>query len=310
MSEVEQRVYGSFQKPQSFHDRRSKGIGGSEIAAILGISPYRTAYHLWQEKTKRMIPEDISSKPHVMRGILGEETCRAIYERQHLKSFRPKTWQGLKPWHLCSDDGYNVDDNSIMEIKCMGQLPHAKAGDATLPMKERIPEYYYCQIQWNLFVSKAAYCLFISFRPEDESMHVIRVDAEPEQQAEIEKAVDYFWLTNVQQDVPPPLTDKDYVPVADRKLDELLEKYEALKVQKALVEGEIEAVKESVRGFIQGHPAIRTLAGHRVSVTSRSGGVDYARFIKDRGIPPEELKAYQKKPVEVFTIRTPSSKET
>ena len=31
---------------------RSKRIGGSDIAAILGISPWKTAFQLWQDKTQ------------------------------------------------------------------------------------------------------------------------------------------------------------------------------------------------------------------------------------------------------------------
>ena len=176
----------SFEKPKEWHDRRSKGIGGSEIAAVLGISPYRTPYNLWLEKTGRERPADISNLPHVQRGILGEEVARMMLEREHLKSYVPKQWQGIKPHHLCSDDGWNIDDNTILEIKCMGIRPHEEVRQG------KVPEYYACQVQWNLFVSKAAKCLFISFRPEDESMHIVEVLPNPEEQARIEKAVDHF----------------------------------------------------------------------------------------------------------------------
>lgn len=30
---------------------RQKGIGGSDVAAILGMSPWRTPYQVWEEKT-------------------------------------------------------------------------------------------------------------------------------------------------------------------------------------------------------------------------------------------------------------------
>ncbi|WP_410960483.1 YqaJ viral recombinase family protein, partial [Salmonella sp. SAL4361] len=32
---------------------RKKGIGGSDVAAILGFSPYKSPYQLWLDKTGR-----------------------------------------------------------------------------------------------------------------------------------------------------------------------------------------------------------------------------------------------------------------
>lgn len=39
--------------PQYLEERR-KGIGGSDIAAILGLSPWKTAYQVYQEKRKEV----------------------------------------------------------------------------------------------------------------------------------------------------------------------------------------------------------------------------------------------------------------
>lgn len=40
-----------------FLARRMAGIGGSDIAAVLGLSPYKTALQLWMEKTGRNTTE-------------------------------------------------------------------------------------------------------------------------------------------------------------------------------------------------------------------------------------------------------------
>lgn len=48
--------------------RRKSGLGGSEVATILGLNPYKTAYELWAEKTGRIEPEDISGKFAIRRG--------------------------------------------------------------------------------------------------------------------------------------------------------------------------------------------------------------------------------------------------
>jgi putative phage-type endonuclease len=248
-------IESPFSKPDSFHQRRAKGIGGSEIASILGISPYRSAYSLWLEKSGRERPADISNLPHVVRGILGEEVARGILERDRLKRYIPKTWRHpVKEHWLCSDDGYQLDDNEILEIKCMGKDKHATCGDATLPPRDRVPEFYWCQCQWNLFVSGAVRCWFISFRPEDESMHIVEVLPEPEEQARIAAAVDAFWFGNVKADVPPERTEKDAVTVSVPELDTLFDSYEA-----ALEAGTtVDALVEAIRPYVDAHKYIRT----------------------------------------------------
>lgn len=54
---------------------RQKGIGGSDAASILGISPWKTNVQLWEEKTGITEPEDISEK-EVVR--FGKESEAAI----------------------------------------------------------------------------------------------------------------------------------------------------------------------------------------------------------------------------------------
>lgn len=49
-------------------ERRKSGLGGSEVATILNLNPYKTPYELWLEKTGRREPEDISGKFAIRRG--------------------------------------------------------------------------------------------------------------------------------------------------------------------------------------------------------------------------------------------------
>nr|WP_263422590.1 YqaJ viral recombinase family protein [Vibrio penaeicida] len=41
---------------EGFQFQRRLGIGGTDVAPILGISPYRTPHDVWQEKTGRITP--------------------------------------------------------------------------------------------------------------------------------------------------------------------------------------------------------------------------------------------------------------
>lgn len=58
---------------------RTYGIGGSDASAIVGMNPYKTNIELFEEKTGRRIPEDISEKPYVKYGNDAEPLIRALF---------------------------------------------------------------------------------------------------------------------------------------------------------------------------------------------------------------------------------------
>jgi putative phage-type endonuclease len=62
---------------------RKTFIGGSEASAILGLNPYKSNTEIWQEKTGRVIPEDISHKSYVKYGIEAEQYLTALFALDH-----------------------------------------------------------------------------------------------------------------------------------------------------------------------------------------------------------------------------------
>ena len=67
----------------SSHDEwlrnRGYGIGGSDASAIVGLNPYKSNVELFEEKTGKTAPEDISEKPYVRYGTLAEPHIRALF---------------------------------------------------------------------------------------------------------------------------------------------------------------------------------------------------------------------------------------
>ncbi|MFA6350628.1 MAG: YqaJ viral recombinase family protein [Candidatus Omnitrophota bacterium] len=54
-------------------------IGGSDASAILGMNPYKSNLDVWREKTGRVIPEDIGSRPYVQYGIRAEQYLTSLF---------------------------------------------------------------------------------------------------------------------------------------------------------------------------------------------------------------------------------------
>jgi putative phage-type endonuclease len=51
-----------------WHELRAQHIGGSDIAAVLGISAYKTRWQLYMEKAGKLAPEDLSQNKAVQAG--------------------------------------------------------------------------------------------------------------------------------------------------------------------------------------------------------------------------------------------------
>ena len=62
---------------------RQRGIGGSDAGAVLGVNKYKTNVELWEEKTGRTTPEDISDKPAVVFGKTAEPLIRDLFRLDH-----------------------------------------------------------------------------------------------------------------------------------------------------------------------------------------------------------------------------------
>ena len=75
-----------------WHELRAKHIGGSDIAALFGLSSFSTPWQLWQEKAGRLPPEDLSNNKAVQAGKFLE--------------------QGIAQWaaHLWSWDIHKVEE--------------------------------------------------------------------------------------------------------------------------------------------------------------------------------------------------------
>lgn len=104
---------------------RTHGIGGSEIAAVIGQSPWCSNVELWEYKTGRRTRPNVSNEEAVRYGIRAEHLLRELYELDHegysVNYSEFNSWSNdLYPWALASLDGWITDDSGrlgVLEIK-------------------------------------------------------------------------------------------------------------------------------------------------------------------------------------------------
>jgi putative phage-type endonuclease len=130
-----------------WHDLRNQDgvISGSEIGAILGLSPFTSAMTLWAEKTNR-IEKQVAGNTAMRLGQLVEPAIRQLYKETHpdhvveevgTYASRNFDWAHANPDGICLDaDG----EAYILEIK------------HTATYWDAVPEHYKAQVFWYMFV--------------------------------------------------------------------------------------------------------------------------------------------------------------
>lgn len=136
---------------------RKNHIGGSDASACVGLNPYKTNTELWEEKTGRRQPEDISHKDYVIYGTRAEEYLRKLFsldfpQYQVFYDDNNMFLNSSCPWMHASLDGELVDEDGrhgILEIKTTNILQSMQKEK----WRDRIPDNYFCQVLHYLAVT-------------------------------------------------------------------------------------------------------------------------------------------------------------
>jgi len=130
---------------------RQKGIGGSDVGAILGVNKWKTPFQVYLEKTEELTETDTQSEAAYW-GDQFEEVVAKEFEkrtgkkvRRDRRHFRHKDY----PFMVANIDRRVVGENAILECKTANQFL-AKEWDS-----EEIPDSYLLQVQHYLAVTGA-----------------------------------------------------------------------------------------------------------------------------------------------------------
>lgn len=188
-----------------FHRLRRTGIGGSDAAAVLGRSKWRTARDVWEEKTdtEKFAPQP--RNPIFERGKRLEPVALQLYLEESGETVHSAQDLYRHPQHdflMCHPDGLIVANagDGVLEIKVLGMQTFGKI------LREGIPEDYLLQMQHNLMVTGKTWGEFFILQPERWQTLRVNVQADPTLQAQMEAAEVLFWEQHVRTRTPPPLT--------------------------------------------------------------------------------------------------------
>lgn len=130
---------------------RRNGIGGSDIACILGFDKYKTNVDLWYDKIgKKKI--EVKDNPAIMRGRNAElpiiDVYRAFNPKSNIIRYNCMFSSTTEEWKLINIDGTFEEDSEtgILEVKTAEMRDFSKWDNG-------IPYNYLCQILWYMHVT-------------------------------------------------------------------------------------------------------------------------------------------------------------
>lgn len=147
------------QGSQAWLDYRLNHLMGTDASICSGSNPFESEIDLWKRKLL-MIPP-IEKNAAMQRGNDLECAARELACKEIGLEFEPVVYESDEhSWAAASLDGYNADNNVILEIKCPSEKTYFKV------LSGYLPQYYNDQINWQLMVTGAKLCYFFNYRPE------------------------------------------------------------------------------------------------------------------------------------------------
>lgn len=187
---------------EAWLDQRRKGVGGSDVAAIMGLSPYRGAYEVWAEKSGLIEAPDISDNPAVIWGNILESVIGEHYAENHpdreVRRLNAVCQSIERPWAQASLD-YEVKDPElgwgVLEIKTAGQRSEGKWDDG-------VPLFYQTQVAHYLSVTGRAFA-DVAVLIGGQDYREYRLMRDEDDIRAVQSAVDEFWQRVQTGDEPP-----------------------------------------------------------------------------------------------------------
>lgn len=284
------------QGSNAWHSFRALGIGGSEVAMVLGISPYKTAYELWEIKTG-LKEDNFESNFAVEKGTRLEPKIRAMYELQSGNMATPcLVIREDNEAHRASLDGRDSDKKIISEFKYVG------AGDKwALALEGKAPDHYYAQMQWQLYITGDDKCDYVAYNDKENKIIIIEIFPDVTFIKSMVKEVNKFWKF-VTTKKEPPLSDKDWKEIKNKELKDSVDLYKKLKLEFDKIKIEIDAVADKIKTDSNiKHPRI-VCNGVKIQEITKKGSIDYKKII-DENLPGFDCSGYIKPSITYRSIK-------
>jgi len=264
---------------------RTKYIGGSDIAAILGVSPWKNRVDLWADKTKPRV-DDGRNASAKRRGQRLEPYIIDMIREEHGIEIVQRNERYIDadvPFFAAEIDAETADEN--IEIKTVHPFKSKEWGDVET---DSLPLQYIAQVQWGLGIRRRDVCRVFALIGDELKPYVVQRDDELIRVMR-EQAID-FWTQYVLPKKMPPIDFE-----AKNVLDTLKRLYpgtDGTVIEANVMHEHWRAVYETASEMVKKYEAI--LDGARAHLLAEMGNACAIRFEDDRAFVRKAInkKAY------------------
>jgi putative phage-type endonuclease len=246
------------------YDRR-RYLGGSDIAAVLGISPWTTPLQCWERKTAPHPPADVDSKAkrrgRRWEGVVAEMLTEELRGKGHAVEIVASNRRYTDPDmpYLAAEIDFEVrldgaDEITNVELKTVHPFKAGEWGEAGT---DEAPLWYVAQVMYGLGVTRRRHGMVAALFGADD-LKSYPVERDDVTIAAMRARCEVFWQLVELGIRPDPTTladldrlyrgDEAVPPVeADGALAQQVMQLRALKAQGKAVEAEIERVEFEIK---------------------------------------------------------------
>ena len=247
----------SMENKQEWLRERKNYIGGSDLGAICGLNPYRTALDVYLDKTSDDITEETSPAMrwgNLLEDVIAEEygrisSCRIEQPSQPIIHSKYKfLGANIDRWVISSDLPY------ILECKTAGFTKSKEWGEQGT---DQIPESYLIQVAYYASICNVPKVdIAVLIGGQDFRIYTYKRNKELEEK--LIKIACNFWYNHIEKRIPPKCVNtrdtfnlfpqSNYHEIVAE--DNIIEKLEELKMAK-LAEEQIQETIEKLKVEIQ-----------------------------------------------------------
>lgn len=248
--------------PEWLEARKSK-IGASDAPVILGISPWKTPFQLWEEKLG--LAESDSQSWAMKAGHAIEKVARSQVEEKLGIALMPMVKiHAERPWMMASLDCMSLDEQTIVEIKLASAEDHAGVKEGKVPAK------YFPQLQHQIEVCGLSFSWYCSCH--EGSIELLRVEKDSKY---IEKMVEEEknFMKLLRDLEPPPLCTRDYRVKEGGQWEAVAEEWKSANAQLKFYKEKEAALRQQLIDLCEEENSL----GHGVRATKviKKGNVKY-----------------------------------
>jgi len=240
---------------------RKQGLGGSDVAAILGLSKWATPLDIYIDKISEEVEEQELTNFQEWGNRLEPLIIEKFTDATGLKcSITNKTFKHPKhQFMLANVDALIPEENAILECKTVNSFGAQEWG---IEGTDQIPDYYLTQCIHYAEVLDAAK-VYIAVLIGGNDFRIYQYERNHELGNLIIEKEKTFWEQHIKKEVPPsPSTHNDIKNLWNKategksikgnsEVQSLIEKLTQLQIQRKILDKEIEEIKHTLSSFMK-----------------------------------------------------------